>query len=84
MPTPPAPYRVPDGTVTIEEHRKAIAEALERFDMPFGEFGWRYLQAAMLAHGSNISEVARKLGMHRRTLQRMLEKKPKGRVDGRG
>lgn len=37
---------------------------------------WEHLQKILGECGGNISEAARKLGMHRRTLQRKLQKKP--------
>lgn len=35
---------------------------------------WQYVRAALAASGNNISDTARKLGMHRRSLQRLLTK----------
>jgi len=37
---------------------------------------WEHLQKIIVEHGGNISAAARALGMHRRTLQRKLEKRP--------
>ena len=37
---------------------------------------WEYLQKVLQEHGGNISATARSLGMHRRTLQRKLTKRP--------
>jgi two-component system response regulator RegA len=37
---------------------------------------WEHLQKVLVEHGGNISAAARALGMHRRTLQRKLEKRP--------
>jgi two-component system response regulator RegA len=37
---------------------------------------WEHLQKVLLQHDGNISAAARALNMHRRTLQRKLEKKP--------
>ncbi len=37
---------------------------------------WEYLQKVLADHGGNISAAARALGMHRRTLQRKLAKRP--------
>lgn len=37
---------------------------------------WEHLQKILLQHDGNISAAARALNMHRRTLQRKLEKKP--------
>ncbi len=37
---------------------------------------WEHLQKILLLHDGNISAAARALNMHRRTLQRKLEKRP--------
>ncbi|WP_417350140.1 response regulator transcription factor [Ferrimonas sp.] len=37
---------------------------------------WEHIQQALNAHDGNVSATARALGMHRRTLQRKLQKKP--------
>lgn len=37
---------------------------------------WEHLQQVLKANNGNISETARQLNMHRRTLQRKLQKKP--------
>ena len=37
---------------------------------------WEYVQKVLLEHNGNISEAARQLNMHRRTLQRKLAKRP--------
>lgn len=37
---------------------------------------WEHLQRVLRDHGGNISAAARALGMHRRTLQRKLAKRP--------
>ncbi len=44
--------------------------------MSLKRMGWEHLQRVLAEHGGNISETARALGMHRRTLQRMLAKRP--------
>lgn len=37
---------------------------------------WEHLQKVLMEHNGNISQAARALGMHRRTLQRKLDKRP--------
>lgn len=37
---------------------------------------WEHLQKVLQEHGGNISAAARAMDMHRRTLQRKLQKKP--------
>jgi two-component system response regulator RegA len=40
---------------------------------------WEHIQRVMAEHGQNVSATARALGMHRRTLQRKLAKRPSQR-----
>ncbi|HET8551389.1 MAG TPA: helix-turn-helix domain-containing protein, partial [Gammaproteobacteria bacterium] len=37
---------------------------------------WEHIQRVLNAYGGNISVTARALNMHRRTLQRKLQKRP--------
>ena len=37
---------------------------------------WEHIQQVLKANNGNVSETARQLNMHRRTLQRKLQKKP--------
>lgn len=48
---------------------------LERSMSP-ARIEWEHIQQVLKIHQGNISETARQLGMHRRTLQRKLAKKP--------
>lgn len=43
---------------------------------PLGRVEWEHMQQALNETGGNISAAARLLGMHRRTLQRKLGKRP--------
>lgn len=36
------------------------------------EVRWRYIKAVLAKHQNNVSATARRLGMHRRTLQRII------------
>jgi two-component system response regulator RegA len=40
---------------------------------------WEHIQKVMAEHAGNVSATARALGMHRRTLQRKLGKRPRAR-----
>jgi len=40
---------------------------------------WEHIQRVLLKHEGNVSATAKALGMHRRTLQRKLQKKPVSR-----
>ena len=44
--------------------------------IPLNRIEWEYIQKVMADCNGNISETARRLGMHRRTLQRKLQKRP--------
>lgn len=54
-----------DSTVTISENPLSV-KRLE----------WEHLQKILMQHDGNISAAARALNMHRRTLQRKLDKRP--------
>lgn len=56
---------VPVDTLTIEE-TVLSAEQVE----------WQHIQQVLKVNNGNISATARQLSMHRRTLQRKLQKKP--------
>ena len=56
---------VGDPSVPVETRKTSIKTA-----------EWEYIQAALVECDFNVSETARRLGMHRRTLARKLEKRP--------
>jgi len=41
-----------------------------------GRLEWEHIQKVLVANNHNVSSTARALGMHRRTLQRKLNKRP--------
>jgi len=45
---------------------------------PLEHLEWEHIQTTLLACEGNISVAARRLGLHRRTLQRKLQKRPSG------
>ncbi|MCU5783067.1 helix-turn-helix, Fis-type [Alcanivorax balearicus MACL04] len=51
-------------------------EALEADPMSVRRASWEHIQRVLNDAEGNISETARRLGMHRRSLQRMLQKRP--------
>jgi len=55
----------PDSELDIEDERMSV-ERLE----------WEHIQKVLNENDNNISKTARQLNMHRRTLQRKLQKKP--------
>ncbi len=54
-----------DATAAIEPRPASVARV-----------EWEHIQRVLTECGDNISETARRLGMHRRTLQRKLAKRP--------
>lgn len=44
--------------------------------MSLKRMSWEHLQRVLAEHDGNVSATARALGMHRRSLQRMLAKRP--------
>jgi two-component system response regulator RegA len=56
-----------EGDATVEIKEKPLS--VRRLE-------WEHLQKVLVEHGGNISAAARALGMHRRSLQRKLEKRP--------
>ena len=45
---------------------------------PLDQLEWEHIQRALIGSGGNVSAAAAALGMHRRTLQRRLKKRPSG------
>ncbi|CAM4079509.1 MULTISPECIES: response regulator transcription factor [Shewanella] len=55
---------------------KAIAPEVDEAPLSPKRVEWEHLQQVLTANKGNVSATARQLGMHRRTLQRKLLKKP--------
>ncbi len=55
---------------------KAESVAIEATMTPLHRLEWEHIQQALHETGGNVSAAARLLGMHRRSLQRKLMKKP--------
>lgn len=49
---------------------------IEKSHLSVRRLEWEHLQKVLLEHDGNISAAARALNMHRRTLQRKLQKRP--------
>jgi len=50
--------------------------AISEDPMRIGQLEWEHIQKVLLEYQGNISATAKALGMHRRTLQRKLSKRP--------
>lgn len=61
-----------------ERERDAAPEVIEAPEtmLPLRRLEWEHIQRTLHECHGNISEAARRLGMHRRTLQRKLDKHP--------
>lgn len=59
-------------------HGMAVAAEATVPDQPpsVDRLEWEHIQRVLAEHDGNISATARSLGMHRRTLQRKLQKRP--------
>jgi two-component system response regulator RegA len=51
-------------------------EALKQGLLSVQRVEWEYIQRQLVANNNNVAATARALGMHRRTLQRKLQKRP--------
>jgi two-component system response regulator RegA len=54
----------------------AAAAPIREKPLSVGRLEWEHIQRVLAGNRGNISETARILGMHRRTLQRKLSKRP--------
>lgn len=77
--------------VTVDMILRALSESApaepgpELAMTPLSRLEWEHIQQALKETGGNISAAARLLGMHRRSLQRKLAKRPgPERKDGDG
>lgn len=60
-----------------DDHRGDIDDALaDNTPLSISRVEWEYIQRQLQANDGNVAATARALGMHRRTLQRKLQKRP--------
>ena len=65
--------------IRMEDQASALASpahSLPQLMTPLNRLQWEHIQQALHETGGNISAAARLLGMHRRSLQRKLTKRP--------
>lgn len=60
----------------LDEREKPQEQDFEMQTMSTERLEWEHIQQVLNCNEGNISATARQLGMHRRTLQRKLQKKP--------
>ncbi len=63
----------PEEVMTVEPPQ---TESAEFESMSVKRLEWEHIQRALMEHDGNISATAKALNMHRRTLQRKLNKRP--------
>ena len=61
---------------TNQSNRVAGSDPTQLEPMSIRRLEWEHIQKVLNEHDGNISETARQLKMHRRTLQRKLQKRP--------
>lgn len=72
------PVEVDEILAALQEERQpaATADAAAPKPLSVRRAEWEHIQRVLANHGGNISAAARALGIHRRTLQRKLRKRP--------
>lgn len=61
--------------LALDDTGKVVPESAPQ-PLSVKRLAWEHIQRVLAENEGNISATARSLGMHRRTLQRMLQKKP--------
>jgi two-component system response regulator RegA len=65
-----------DEILAILEGEKTSENLIADDPVSIDRLQWEHIQRVLESNQGNISETARSLGMHRRTLQRKLQKRP--------
>ncbi|MEX2131610.1 MAG: response regulator transcription factor [Pseudohongiellaceae bacterium] len=63
----------------LQKEKHPVASETAPQAMSVRRLEWEHIQKVLLENDGNISETARQLNMHRRTLQRKLHKRPVSR-----
>ncbi len=72
----PKPANAKQILQALEESPIEVDKEHEAEPLSVDRLEWEHIQAVLAQHDGNVSATARALGMHRRTLQRKLAKKP--------
>ena len=72
------PADVRDIIAAFEARGGASDVPLAERPTPLEQLEWEHIQRTLMAFDGNISAAAKHLGLHRRTLQRKLQKRPSG------
>jgi two-component system response regulator RegA len=71
------PAAVDEVLAGFDDHAPSAPQPPADADVPsLARVEWEHINRVLADSGGNISEAARRLGMHRRSLQRKLAKKP--------
>lgn len=70
------PVNTQDILLAFEEEQARPDTELPESPPSVNRLEWEHIQRVLLQHEGNISATAKALGMHRRTLQRKLQKRP--------
>ena len=69
------PVGVREVIAAMKDEPEPAASPLDVRPMGLRRLEWEHIQRVLAEHGGNVSAAARTLGMHRRSLQRKLEKR---------
>ena len=72
----PKPARVDDIIAALDTVEPDPEQPLTQQPLSPSRLEWEHIQQVLKQHEGNVSATARALNMHRRTLQRKLQKKP--------
>ena len=70
------PARTEEILAAFKRLEPEIDVPISEEPMGIGQLEWEHIQKVLMDHQGNISATAKALGMHRRTLQRKLSKRP--------
>ena len=73
------PASADDILAALGQREPDPEQALPEQPMSVRRLTWEHIQRVLAEHDGNVSATARALDMHRRTLQRMLAKRPANR-----
>ncbi|WP_432697615.1 response regulator transcription factor [Marinobacterium sp. YM272] len=72
----PKPADADQILAALNHEQVDVAQEISADPMSVNRLEWEHIQKVLAEHDGNISATARALGMHRRTLQRKLQKRP--------
>lgn len=70
------PATIKELLIAFEDSNNETEVNIDETPMSVERLEWEHIQRILHENGGNISSTARALGMHRRTLQRKLQKHP--------